>query len=793
VNSIINTTRYGDIYFYTSNLKLRNLTFICDNLQFKGFDNHNINLEDIKIVAVNSINFEPRDIIIKDSYIETQSSFYIRGQNVSILNTKFGESAYDKFYIYNTASNVTIVNSLIKLKMSIYGNNVTVIGSTLIGATYIDSYSSNIVFENVEFENSIDIRGSSVQLINCTVRVEGDDAIAIRGSHVLIDKCTVSSTDYKAFYLSSSARYVTITNNVIYGYVETEADYLDFINNTIISVTDYRGVEILGGEYLTVMNNYIINGSFYVFEYDLATLATYDIDSNYVNDLPVYFWVSRTVETIEMERIGTLILINCKNITIKNSVAYGIELFCGGNITIENVISMRAYCGLYLSGDVSNVHIFNASFVRNCYGIMIQSVKGITILNSTIAFNYKHGVTNTPFAVSENAYIINSSIVSNVGHGVYISVTISGDKVFLNVTHNWWGSELGPEEKSSSDPFDPEEVYGDVNYSPWLTKPATVIDSTPPMVNIISPTENSLISSKFLDIVIEASDDSGIDCIEVYIDGKFIARVRVPPFTISWNCIAGEHLLEVYAYDLYGNMNYTSVSFVVDLVPPNVEIQSPLPNSFVGGLVTILINANDDYGIDHVEIYIDNQKIAEINNEPYVYDWNTTNWSDGQHTITAKAFDLAGASNEESINVYVDNTPPSIGEVNIIEGDYINNTAMANVVIQAEVSDALSGVSQVVLAYRVGEEGDWTEINMTKKDNLWEATIPELPVGNISIKVIANDGAGNVKEYETSFEIKPREKGPSLNIPLIIGIIIIIIAIIIAIMKFRRKKKKTKK
>jgi len=782
-DSVIDTSDYGDIYFYGDHLRFINVSIACDELNFGSPDSQDLLLREVTVNADDYTNILSDSVYITNSKFLLEDDFNIYGSNVSIFNTKIaGTYSYYNLYIAGSSANVTFQNVTVDLEFRLSGDNVTIRDSTLNQLCYISSASMNITILRTTIKGYVGAYGDYLKIVNCTL-ITGESPLSIGGEHIIIENCGIYS-EQRAIDMYSASKYVTIKGNVIYGCCEFDGDNLEIVDNVVISNYQFLGIEIKDGKNRIFRNNYVYNGSFLVWDTDLTNLGTYTFENNYVNDLPVYFWVSKTVEEIIKEKIGTLILIRCKNITIRDSFAYGIFIQYGENFIIEDTIITRAHCGLFLGGSISNIYIWNASIIRNYYGIRFQSIVNLTVLNSTIAFNQYHGVTYYSPAYPSNIHIHNCSIMSNVGCGIYVTSAI-----FVNATYNWWGSELGPDETSRGDPFDPEEVYGNVDYDPWLERPATSIDTTPPSVSITSPEQGAYVSNNTVDIIIEASDDSGIDYIDVYGDDKLIARLRIPPYKVTWTTTAGEHEVVVYAYDLYGNSNSTSVTFTVDLEPPQVEILSPEMNAYIGGNVTISISAQDDVGVDKVEIYIDNQKVAELTESPYTYVWNTANYDDGSHTIKAKAYDLGGLTSEDEITVYVDNTPPDIGDISVIKGTYINDTAMANVVIKVEVSDAVSGVAEVILQYRIGETGEWKSITMTRTDNVWEGTIPEVPAKQtIYVKIIATDNAGNTAIKETSFEIPARPGLRISTIALYVGILIGVLIAILIIVKFIKRR-----
>jgi hypothetical protein len=92
-----------------------------------------------------------------------------------------------------------------------------------------------------------------------------------------------------------------------------------------------------------------------------------------------------------------------------------------------------------------------------------------------------------------------------------------------------------------------------------------------------------------------------------------------------------------------------------DILAPTVEIVQPVNGATVSGNVEILAQADDEFGVEKVEIYIDDTLRDEILIEPYQYTWNTLLLPDNSsHTIEARAYDAAdneGVSPTVTVNV----------------------------------------------------------------------------------------------------------------------------------------------
>lgn len=112
--------------------------------------------------------------------------------------------------------------------------------------------------------------------------------------------------------------------------------------------------------------------------------------------------------------------------------------------------------------------------------------------------------------------------------------------------------------------------------------------------------------------------------------------------------------------DRYPRIGYLPPAPIV-LVLPTCNITSPPPGSVVSGVYRIEGTADRiDGEIQKVEVKIDGgQWIETVGTTGWSFDWNTTNVSDGNHTIYARSFDRVNYSIEANVTVVVDNTPPT--------------------------------------------------------------------------------------------------------------------------------------
>jgi hypothetical protein len=94
-------------------------------------------------------------------------------------------------------------------------------------------------------------------------------------------------------------------------------------------------------------------------------------------------------------------------------------------------------------------------------------------------------------------------------------------------------------------------------------------------------------------------------------------------------------------------------------VAPQIRLISPAPNTRVQGTVNVQVDANDADGKPpYVSIFVDGEMKQLVNYRPFEFSWDTSNLSNGWHTIAVvEAFDDASVTvaHINPIRVYVNN------------------------------------------------------------------------------------------------------------------------------------------
>ena len=191
---------------------------------------------------------------------------------------------------------------------------------------------------------------------------------------------------------------------------------------------------------------------------------------------------------------------------------------------------------------------------------------------------------------------------------------------------------------------------------------ATVLtpDPVPPTISMGSPADGATVSGT-VPIAATASDVGwGVAYVEFSVDGSSISSDTASPFAATWDSAAalpGAHTITATAFDKAGNSSSTSVSVVLsasDVMPPTVTITSPANGATVSSSVGITASAADsESGVGGVQFRVDGVYVFSDTIAPYEAVWDATGAATGPHTITARAYDLAGNSATATISVTI--------------------------------------------------------------------------------------------------------------------------------------------
>lgn len=236
-------------------------------------------------------------------------------------------------------------------------------------------------------------------------------------------------------------------------------------------------------------------------------------------------------------------------------------------------------------------------------------------------------------------------------------------------------------------------------------------DTTPPTVSITGPANNSNHNGGTVTVSATATDDvggSGMQKVEFYVDNVLQSTDNSSPYQHSLNTSnlsVGSHTLMARAYDMVGNFASSSVVTINVAAPPDttkptaVTVTAPANGSTQSGTITVSATATDNVAVTKMEFYVDGTIRGTDTSSPFSMSLDTKALSNGNRSITAKAFDAANNSADSTavtINVNnpvvppPDTTPPTVS----ISNPANNSTQSGTITVSANATDNV-GISKV--------------------------------------------------------------------------------------------------
>lgn len=173
----------------------------------------------------------------------------------------------------------------------------------------------------------------------------------------------------------------------------------------------------------------------------------------------------------------------------------------------------------------------------------------------------------------------------------------------------------------------------------------------------------------------------GIAKIEFYVDGVLKSTDVSSPYNFIWDSTTasnGSHTLMAKAFDLANNQtNSTTINVIVNntgsttppVTPPatttipkidnvaptiSLSVATTTKGPFWSKKLKVVASASDNVGVTKVRFFLDGVLIKKDKHFPYSFFLKTKKLSLGQHTLVAKAYDLAnneGVSSTVTFNI----------------------------------------------------------------------------------------------------------------------------------------------
>lgn len=273
-----------------------------------------------------------------------------------------------------------------------------------------------------------------------------------------------------------------------------------------------------------------------------------------------------------------------------------------------------------------------------------------------------------------------------------------------------------------------------------------ILDTTPPIVSISSPSAQTYSTSRTVTITATASDNIGVTQVDFYDGSTLKGSSSTSPFSYEWDFTAadnGAHIWTARAYDAAGNSTLSSsvtLTTSIDATPPTVTIISPTNGKIVNAAsVAVSGTATDPSsptsGVGGVEV--------RLNGGSWVNATGTTSWNKtvnlllGDNSIEARSRDNTGNySLVSSIFVsFVDTNKPTATITSPTVNQRWSNSVFT---VTGTASD---NVQVTNISYQLNSAG-WNPGTTGNNWSNWTAGVNLTPGTNI-IQAYASDAAGN--------------------------------------------------
>lgn len=186
-----------------------------------------------------------------------------------------------------------------------------------------------------------------------------------------------------------------------------------------------------------------------------------------------------------------------------------------------------------------------------------------------------------------------------------------------------------------------------------------------------------------------------------------------------------------------------------DTTAPAVSLDSPSPGAVLKTSANISASANDDVGgsgIAKVDFLLDNSVVATQVSAPYAQSLDVSNFSNGTHTLTAKAYDKAGNSSQDSTSVTVQN---AVADTQAPTAP-TNLAVVANAYNKVTFTWTASSDNVGVTGYYINR-GGVTIAQVSSGTTFVDTTV--LPSTTHKYSVAAFDAAGNTSGYPATVSV----------------------------------------
>jgi parallel beta-helix repeat protein len=276
-------------------------------------------------------------------------------------------------------------------------------GSWWTSGIQLDRCNFCLIYDNIIYENFNGIRldySENNTITNNIIRSNQRRGIWIDTLcyNTIISNNTIENNGYTGVHIDKANRCIIndnfVNNNTDKGIYIYSSSY-NTISYNKLTENDYNGILIWAGSNNHINSNEFFNNGFWV---ELTYSNNNLVENNSIDNKPLVFL--ENVDDKIIDNAGQVILLNCKNITIKDlnisNVYYGIETMDTSNCVIINCTIHNNFGAIYIGYDYpdvsENITIKNNNIYDNQKGIYLRSSYYSEISDNQVINNKLFGI-----------------------------------------------------------------------------------------------------------------------------------------------------------------------------------------------------------------------------------------------------------------------------------------------------------------------------------------------------------------------------------------------------------------
>ena len=285
----------------------------------------------------------------------------------------------------------------------------------------------------------------------------------------------------------------------------------------------------------------------------------------------------------------------------------------------------------------------------------------------------------------------------------------------------------------------PEANVDGITPEDFLVPPEDTVE--PPIEVTISSPLPGLVRGT-VEFSASATADQGVVKVRFLVDNGLLFEDPQVPYATSWDTSEfddGEHELEAFAFDTENNTASAAVLVTVDNTSPELSLDSPADGEIQADELVLAATATDAYGMDRVEFSVDNGDPIVFTEEPWEVVFDASALASGVHSVTSRAFDVAGNESVVTREFLLDR-PPMVTIMSPEPGMLVLGT----ITIQAQVDDDVG----ILVATLLVDENSTLDLADAGGGLFGGDWTPTYEKGERLLTVVIEDSAGQLAEAD---------------------------------------------